>query len=355
MIRRWRKNPRRGRRAVVLSCGVIATVVVGALAGAGAAASAPKPQNVSKPTVTGTAQVGQTLRGDRGAWNGVSDYNYFWSRCGRNGGSCSDISGAHAATYIVQTADVGHTIRFKVQAVNGSGSTFASSNPTAVVPGPAAPANTAPPSISGSAEEGQRLTGNAGTWSNNPTAFSYFWSRCDRGGNNCADISGANQTSYTLSSADVGNTVRFKVQARNSGGSTTAISAPTPFVLAPNAALTVDTVALPDRLVIDNVKFSPNPIRSRRPIVARFHVSETSRGRSVQGALVYALGLPYGWVRNAPEVPTDSTGWATVTLQPTRAMPLRRGALVVFVRARKPGENLLAGVSTRRLVQASIR
>jgi hypothetical protein len=36
-------------------------------------------------------------------------------------------------------------------------------------------------------------------------------------------------------------------------------------------------------------------------------------------------------------------------------MPLRRGSLVMFVRARKAGDNLLAGVSSRRLVQATIR
>jgi len=37
-------------------------------------------------------------------------------------------------------------------------------------------------------------------------------------------------------------------------------------------------------------------------------------------------------------------------------MPLAKGgALVIFVRARKPGENLLAGVSTRRLVQVRIK
>ncbi len=355
MMGRWLKHPRRGKGAVFVGCAAAALVLVGTHAGGGSAASAAPPQNVARPTVTGTAQEGQTLRGDRGAWTGVADYNFFWTRCNRNGDNCSNISGQHAATYTIQGGDVGHTIRFRVQAVNSSGSTFVSSAPTAVVARQAAPANTSPPTISGSAEEGQRLTGNAGTWTNNPTAFDYFWSRCDRTGNNCADISGANQTTYTLSSADVGNTVRFKVRGRNSGGSTTVLSNPTPLILAPRGALTIDLVALPDRLVIDNVKFSPNPTRSRHPIVARFHVSETSRGRSVQGALVFALGLPYGWVRNAPEVPTDSSGWATVTLQPTASMPLRRGALVVFVRARKPGENVLAGVSTRRLVQESIR
>jgi hypothetical protein len=35
-------------------------------------------------------------------------------------------------------------------------------------------------------------------------------------------------------------------------------------------------------------------------------------------------------------------------------MPLHKAALVFFVRARKPGERLLSGVSTRRLVQVGI-
>jgi len=70
---------------------------------------------------------------------------------------------------------------------------------------------------------------------------------------------------------------------------------------------------------------------------------------------VYALGLPYGWVYGSQEVATDGTGWATITIRPTRFMPLRHGDLVVFVRARKPGDSVLAGVSTRRLVQEGIR
>ena len=102
------------------------------------------------------------------------------------------------------------------------------------------------------------------------------------------------------------------------------------------------------------MKFSPTPVTSRGLITARFHVSDT-RGFSISGALVYVLGLPYGWVYGAPETATDSTGWATIQIRPTRNMPLRRGDLVMFVRARKPGDNLLAGVSTRRLVQEPIR
>jgi len=148
------------------------------------------------------------------------------------------------------------------------------------------------------------------------------------------------------------------VTALNSRGSTSVFSDPTGVVTAtapPATTIAVTNVSLPDQLIIDRVSFSPSRIVSRNaPVTARFHVSDT-KGLSVQGALVYALGLPYGWVFNAPEQPTDGTGWATITLQPTRNLPLRPGDLVLFVRARKPGDNLLAGVSARRLVQVAIR
>src|SRR5947209_4762693 len=70
------------------------------------------------------------------------------------------------------------------------------------------PQNTSPPSVSGTPQQGQKLTGSKGTWANNPTDFNYFWVRCDKSGGSCSDISNAHAATYTLTSADVGNTVR---------------------------------------------------------------------------------------------------------------------------------------------------
>jgi hypothetical protein len=112
----------------------------------------------------------------------------------------------------------------------------------------------------------------------------------------------------------------------------------------------------PDRLLIDRVRFAPNPLRSRRSIVtAQFHVADVRCGFSVRGALVYAIGLPYGEFRFPIEVRTGTNGWATGHLVPgTKLRIVRGGAAVVFLRARKPGDNLLSGVSVRRLVQMSV-
>jgi hypothetical protein len=56
-----------------------------------------------------------------------------------------------------------------------------------------------------------------------------------------------------------------------------------------------------------------------------------------------------------PEVATDANGIATMQFRPTARLPIRSGTAVqFFLRARKAGENVLAGVSTRRLVQIRI-
>ena len=126
-------------------------------------------------------------------------------------------------------------------------------------------------------------------------------------------------------------------------------------VLRPGTCLTIDKVSLPQRLVVDRIQYTPSTIRSRtEPLVARFHVT-TTKGFCVSGALVLGLGVPFNRLSAAPEVQTGSDGWAQVSYSIKPTFPLTPGSLVViFVRARKPGENVLAGVSTRRLVSVRV-
>jgi Ig domain of plant-specific actin-binding protein len=328
--------------------------------GIGAAGQA-VPSNTSLPSISGSARDGSILTASHGSWTGnPSSYAYQWERCDAQGGNCTGISGATSKQYTVQTADVGNRLRVQVTATNGSGSGVATSRPTSVVAATGqAPKNTAAPTISGTTKEGSTLTVNHGTWTGTqPITFTYQWQRCDATGGNCTSIAGATGGTYVLTSADVGNTIRANVTAKNSRGSALATTAETDLIAPATGggghAISVAQVSLPNRLVVDKVSFAPSPLRSHDPLVARFHVEDT-RGFSIQGALVYALGLPYNYAFAAPETPTDSSGWATIQIRPRPELPLRNGgALVIFVRARKPGDNLLAGVSTRRLVQARI-
>jgi hypothetical protein len=323
-----------------------------------------EPTNTAPPTISGTPKDGQTLTTSNGTWtNSPTSFSYQWRRCNTSGNDCRGVGG-NRPTYGLDQGDVGSTIRVDVKARNAFGGNTATSGPTAVVaPRGPLPASTSPPVISGLAQDGQTLSASVGSWTNGPTRFTYRWLRCDSVGNNCAPLGAA--STQRLTSADVGHRIRVSVSAANQfGTSGFASSVPTAVVTTalpggavklPNGqiSLPVETVLAPQRLVVSAVAFTPTRLHTRAAFIGRFRVTDT-RGYVIRGALVYAIGLPYAWVRNAPEVVTATDGWATIQFFPTSKMPLRRSALVFFVRARKAGDNLLSGVSTRRLVQVGI-
>jgi hypothetical protein len=99
----------------------------------------------------------------------------------------------------------------------------------------APPANTTPPSITGTPRVGETLTAQNGTWTNSPTAFQYQWQRCGGAGAGCVAVPGAVQKTYLLTAADASRTMRVQVLAVNADGSSTARSGPTG-VVAPSTA-----------------------------------------------------------------------------------------------------------------------
>jgi hypothetical protein len=236
----------------------------------------------------------------------------------------------------------------------------------------AVPVNSGEPKISGTAQVGQTLTASTGTWTNSPTSFAYQWRRCNAQGNGCANVGGADSSSYLVRNADEGDTLRVRVTAKNADGSATATSNATdvvkPRATTPPATsngcptsgsgtLDVGNVSGPARLLIDGQSISPSPItRSTADITVRFHVSACN-GRSVQNALVLAEAVPFQQFSIPPETPTGADGWATMTMHQQSAFPAspRQQLLAVFIRARKSGENVLGGISTRRLVSFPVR
>jgi hypothetical protein len=342
----------------------VAALVIGAVFAAprdGLAAGKAAPVNTGTPTVSGAPQQGSTLTADSGTWSGSpSSFQYSWSRCDPAGNACSAIAGATSQTYQLQQADVGHTIRVTVTAANAAGPAQATSAPTALVSSLSAPTNTAPPTISGTVQIGSTLTAGSGSWNGNPTGYGYAWSRCDQTGGSCSTISGATAETYQLKSVDVGTTLRVTVTAANSRGSAQATSVPTAVVPAPvvnGCPAGVGTIQAADvnppaRLAIGQQAMSPAIVTpSATTIQTHFRVTACG-GRPVQGALVYATAVPYNQYSVPPEGTTGADGTVNLTMTQLSGFPAarRQQLLVVFVRARKTGEPITGGISTRRLV-----
>jgi hypothetical protein len=228
-----------------------------------------------------------------------------------------------------------------------------------------APTNTAPPTISGTTDEGKTLTAAKGSWDGTePITYTYAWRRCDGDGGSCSTISGATAATYTLKGVDVANTLRVTVTAKNTDGTRSATSVPSAVVKAAapppasngcgksaNGTIAVGEVSPPARLILDQTQISPSTITfGTNTISARFHV--TACGASVQGALVYVTAVPYNQFAIPNEQATGADGWATLEMTKQSGFPAtpKQQLLVMFVRARKSGENLLAGISSRRLV-----
>ncbi len=77
----------------------------------------------------------------------------------------------------------------------------------------------------------------------------------------------------------------------------------------------------------------------------------------MQGALVYVTAVPYNMFGVPAEQMTGSDGWATLTMTALPGFPVspKQGLLVMFIRARKDGEDLLGGISARRLVSFDVK
>jgi len=95
------------------------------------------------------------------------------------------------------------------------------------------PTNSSPPTISGTATEGQTLTVNPGAWTGStPINHRNQWRRCDSAGANCVDIAAATATTCALAAADVGHTIRVRETATNPYGQSSVDSAATAVVKA---------------------------------------------------------------------------------------------------------------------------
>ena len=355
------------RRAFAWTTG-LAVVAILSVFTVGAQAIAPVV--ISAPTVKGVFMEGETLTATSGKWTGEPPftYEYDWQRCNNGGGDCRLIGVPKGETYTLTAADIGHRIRTWVSAT-GFDCTDSGTNgfricrlatgqgPSELSPVVDAnpkylPQSTAPPTITGAAEENSTLQASDGGWTGlEPITTARQWERCDAAGAGCAAIPGATAPTYVLGRLDIGRTMRLAVTARNVRGSSSPVASAVTGVVAaylPKPGRTTIGAALvepPHRFVIDRILFTPAQVRGPKAVVAKVRVSDT-RGFRVRGALVSIASIPSGLVAPVREAATGSDGFATLRLKPTTRVVFRRlGTIPLVVRARKADDS---GVATQK-------
>lgn len=178
------------------------------------------PVNTVEPTLSpsGIQSTGTLITINERTWDGTPPltFEYRWLRDG------IVIDGEDGKTYTIAIEDDGTVITAEVKASNAYGESayIGTSNQVDAV-NAIAPVNTARPVVSGTYVVGQTLSTTNGTWTGIPTpTYSYQWYR------GATLISGATSSTYTLASADAGNTSNIKctVTATNSAGSASADS-----------------------------------------------------------------------------------------------------------------------------------
>ena len=330
-------------------------------AATGAVAAAPPPPNspaTGLPTITGTAQVGETLTANT---TGISDgdgldnatFAYQWLA------DDAEINGATASTYTLADADAGKAIKVRVSFTDDAGSeeelTSAATSAVAAAPPPPNTPATGAPTITGVAQVGETLTAGATGISDadglDNAAFAYQWLADD------ADIAGANGSSYTLVDADAGKAVKVRVSFTDDGGNEEEItSAATGAVAAapppPNTPatgtptitgvaqvgeiLTADTTGISDDDGLDNAAFVyqwlADDVELSGATISSYTLVAIEAGKSIKvqvtftddvgheesltsEATVAVAAAPTPLTASSHDVPTDHDGLSVFTFE----------------------------------------
>ena len=189
------------------------------------------------PTISGTAQVGDSLTADT---SGIADadgltsatFAYRWLA------GDAEISGATGSSYTLTSSEQGKTIKVRVAFTDDAGNAESlTSDATAAVAARPNSAATGAPTISGTTQVGKTLkagtSGIADADGLTNATFGYQWLADD------AEISAATGSSYTLTSSEQGKTIKVRVTFTDDAGNEESLtSAATATVAAAPSPLT---------------------------------------------------------------------------------------------------------------------
>ena len=189
--------------------------------------AAPEPDDspaTGAPTISGTAQLGETLTSDRSEIadeDGLSnaDFSYQWLADGAH------IAGATGSTYTLTDSEEGRAIRVQVSFTDDAGNEETLTSPaTAAAAPPSNSPATGAPAITGTVQVGERLTADTSGMADEDglgnVQYEYQWLADD------SDISGATNDTYILADIDEDRAIRVQVSFTDDAGNEETLTSP---------------------------------------------------------------------------------------------------------------------------------
>ena len=183
------------------------------------------------PTISGTAQVGETLTADTSGIadsDGLDNVSYSYQWVVNDGTTDTDISGETDAAYTLVADDKGKTIKVKVTFTDDAGTDESLTSAAtvavsfAVQPQTANSPATGEPTISGTAQVGETLTADTSGIADDDglenVTFTYRWLADDTA------VQGATNATYTLVEADEGQTIKVEASFTDDAGNDETLS-----------------------------------------------------------------------------------------------------------------------------------
>ncbi len=170
------------------------------------------------PTITGNPIVGSELQANPGRWDTGVQFNFQWLR------GADPIVGATASKYVVTDSDVGAIVRV---VVTGWKANFVSVSRTSSATSPVTRASTplqeilqySNPKVSGTAQVGQTLFADTGTWSSG-VSLALQWLK------DGLPIQGATSATYRVAPADLAAKISLNVTGSKSGHKSLTLVSP---------------------------------------------------------------------------------------------------------------------------------
>ena len=298
-------------RVTVTATGGSSKVSAASAASGVVAAGTGSPEVSVAPSIEGYTNAGSTLTAQPGHWFGEEplSYRYHWEKCNAAGESCSSIPGAVSQTYVLGSAEVGSTVRVTVTAENLLTFETAASPASEVIETAASPSISERPAVKGTAQEGNELFAENGTWTGSqPLRYFYRWERCNTAGEKCAVISGATKPGYKETSSDVGSTLRVSVTVTNSLGGASSLS-PQTSVVAGKEASTKEAmelaektdpsvIATPSSATLEGQTIKPNAEDAGEGLEATSTLTSSWLSKETSGE--FAVNTPIGEISLKP-------------------------------------------------------